>query len=81
MIFIYFSTCGYSIGILEMIVLCFSMDGEDVLSIPMASIMCIYFSMQEEGVLEHTMVLSGPGIRGTQVKSSVWMKKTQESSK
>lgn len=59
MIFIYFSTCGYSIGILEMIVLCFSMDGEDVLSIPMASIMCIYFSMQEEGVLEHTMVLSG----------------------
>jgi hypothetical protein len=42
-----------------MIVLHFSMDGKDALSVPMTSVMCKYLSMQEEGVLEHTTIMSG----------------------
>ena len=41
-----------------MIVLCFSMDGEDISSVLMASVMCIHFSMQEKDILEHTDVKS-----------------------
>ena len=36
-----------------MIVLHFNMQGEDILSILMASVMCLHFSMQEEDILEH----------------------------
>jgi hypothetical protein len=37
-----------------MIVLCFSMQGEDFLSIVMASVMCLHFSVQGKDILEHT---------------------------
>ena len=36
-----------------MIVLRFSMQWEDFLSIVMASAMCLHFRMQEEDILEH----------------------------
>jgi hypothetical protein len=38
-----------------MIVLHFSMLGEDLLSLLMASVMRLHFSMQEEDSLEHTI--------------------------
>ena len=37
-----------------MIVLCSGMQGEDIFSILMASVMCSHFSMQEEDILEYT---------------------------
>ena len=36
-----------------MLVLRFSMQGEISLSIPVASVMCLHFNMQEEDILEH----------------------------
>jgi hypothetical protein len=38
-----------------MIVVCFSMQRKDILilSLMMASVMCLHFSMQEEDTLEH----------------------------
>jgi hypothetical protein len=36
-----------------MIVLHFSMQGEEFLSVSMASVMCLHFSMQEGDILEH----------------------------
>ena len=36
-----------------MIVLHFSMQGEDLLSILMASVMCLHYNKQEEDTLEH----------------------------
>jgi hypothetical protein len=36
-----------------MIVLHFNMQGEDILSILTASVMCLHFSMQEEDILDH----------------------------
>jgi hypothetical protein len=38
-----------------MIVFCFHMQGKIFLSVLMASVMCLQFSMQEEDVLEHTI--------------------------
>ena len=37
-----------------MIVLRFSMQREDILSVLMASVMCLHFSVHEEDILEHT---------------------------
>ena len=37
-----------------MIVLRFSMQGENLLSVLMASVTCLHFGMQEEDVLEYT---------------------------
>ena len=37
-----------------MVILCFSMQKEDIFSVLMASVMCLQFSMQEENILEHT---------------------------
>ena len=39
-----------------MIVLCFSIQGEEFLSVPMASVMSLHFSMHEEDILEHTNI-------------------------
>ena len=46
-------TFSIAIGILGMLVLCFSMQGGDFI---MASVMC--FSMQHEDIIEHTIVKS-----------------------
>jgi D-lyxose ketol-isomerase len=35
-----------------MIVLRFSMQGEDIMSVLMASVTCLHFSMQEEDIIE-----------------------------
>jgi hypothetical protein len=43
------------IKILEMIVLCFSMQGEDRRML-MARVMCLDLCMQEEGILDYTNV-------------------------
>jgi hypothetical protein len=37
-----------------MIVWCFSMQGRVLLIMPLATIMCLHFSMQEEGIHEHS---------------------------
>ena len=37
-----------------MIVLSFSMQGKIILSILLASVMCLHFGMQEEDILERT---------------------------
>ena len=42
--------------ILSILVLCFSTQGEDILSVLKASVMCSQFSMQEEDILEQTNV-------------------------
>ena len=39
---------------LYIIVLCFGMQGEDIFSILMASVMCLHYSMQEEYIIEYT---------------------------
>ena len=33
----------------------FSMQGEDIMFVLMASVMCLHFSMQEEYILEHAL--------------------------
>ena len=37
-----------------MIVLCINMYMEDILSVLTASVKCLHFNLQEEGILEHT---------------------------
>ena len=39
-------------------VLRFSMQGEDILNVLMASVLCLYFSMQEDDILEHSVMAS-----------------------
>ena len=41
-------------GILEIEFVYFSMQGKILLNVLMASVMCLYLSMQEEDNLEHT---------------------------
>ena len=38
----------------EIIVLCFCMQRGYIMSILMASVMCLHFSIQEKDILEHT---------------------------
>ena len=52
--YLYYDILEQHTGIYQMIVLYFSMQGEDILSILIANVMRLHLSMQEEDILEDT---------------------------